>query len=469
MSRCGLTEVEGIGSLFKLEELYLAFNDVSDLSPLTGLDNLTVLDCESNRIAELSQVQFLVNLPKLVSLNLEGNPVETLPGFRRNISVLLPRLETLNDGAVSPSLAGGAGGEDGEEEEEEERAEGIISSPPGKMSALDPEVRMVMDALKYCKIEDDVDEVPDVISALSIGAAGSLERPRSAFSRESARSRSARGPGGGFGSGMASARTVSSRASSSASSAGGGGARPMTARGFPAPRHPWGLATAPASSSSSYLLQHQTTEVDPLGGSLNRPGSTAASSSELTFGSDDVFCGNVVKSLRARGRAATSSDLMQDSLSLDAAAGLKGLLPGIQAAGDADVAILEQLVAWKLTSGIDDLTFASELNAEIDAELLSEVERTVIPPSAPRSSRPQVAGRVLRARESGTSSQDDHLTNVVPAAPSSQSSTANTSSSFSHGQNADNHATSAKMGYVSGMLRPQLKEAITVLRQESSM
>jgi hypothetical protein len=439
ISRCGLTEVEGIGSLCGLEELYLAFNDVSDLSPLTALEALTVLDCESNRVAELSQVQFLVNLPRLASLNLEGNPVETLPGFKRSIAVLLPRLETLNDRPVSP-CEGGAEGRDGRDGGGDERAEGIISSPPGKMSALDPEVRIVMDALKYCKIEEDVDEVPDVISALSFGASGTLERPRSAFSRESARSRSARGPGGGFASGMASARTVSSRASSSSSSS----SRPMTARGFPAPRHPWGLSTAPnsASSSSSFYASSMP-EADPLGSSSASASARlgGASSSELTFGSDDVFCGNVVKSLRARGRAATSSDLMmQDTLSLDGGAGLKGLLPGIQAAGDADVAILEQLVAWKLTSGIDEMRFAGELSAEMDAELLSEVERTVIPPSAPRSARPQVAGRVLRARESSASSQDDHQ--APPPAP--------------------------PQPYVSGMLRPQLKEAITVLRQESN-
>ena len=41
-ARCGLTELDGIGALPLLEELYLAFNDIWDLSSLAMHENIQV-------------------------------------------------------------------------------------------------------------------------------------------------------------------------------------------------------------------------------------------------------------------------------------------------------------------------------------------------------------------------------------------------------------------------------------------
>ena len=46
LCRCGLKELDNLGALPELQELYLAFNDIEKLSPLTEADQLQVLDLE---------------------------------------------------------------------------------------------------------------------------------------------------------------------------------------------------------------------------------------------------------------------------------------------------------------------------------------------------------------------------------------------------------------------------------------
>lgn len=64
---------------FPLQELYVAFNDISDVGPVSMLDELEVLDLEGNLIDDLAQVEFLTLCSSLKSLNLEGNPVCLAP------------------------------------------------------------------------------------------------------------------------------------------------------------------------------------------------------------------------------------------------------------------------------------------------------------------------------------------------------------------------------------------------------
>lgn len=46
MTRSCLYDLDGLPAFTSLEELYLAFNEISDLSPCSMLDNLKVLDLE---------------------------------------------------------------------------------------------------------------------------------------------------------------------------------------------------------------------------------------------------------------------------------------------------------------------------------------------------------------------------------------------------------------------------------------
>lgn len=57
------------------QELYVAYNSVSDLSQVGMLENLQLLDLEGNDVDDLVQVQYLGLCGKLQTLTLEGNPV----------------------------------------------------------------------------------------------------------------------------------------------------------------------------------------------------------------------------------------------------------------------------------------------------------------------------------------------------------------------------------------------------------
>lgn len=101
LSRSGLVDLDGIATLHNLRELYLAYNDISDISPCSLLENLTCLDLEGfvknyhfyitikrvfqflidlrNLIDDLKQVEFLNLCPKLANLTLYGNPICSKP------------------------------------------------------------------------------------------------------------------------------------------------------------------------------------------------------------------------------------------------------------------------------------------------------------------------------------------------------------------------------------------------------
>ena len=61
------------------QELYVAYNNVSDLSQVGMLENLQLLDLESNDVDDLVQVQYLGLCANLQTLILEGNPVCLCP------------------------------------------------------------------------------------------------------------------------------------------------------------------------------------------------------------------------------------------------------------------------------------------------------------------------------------------------------------------------------------------------------
>ncbi|KAJ1479304.1 hypothetical protein T484DRAFT_2882105 [Baffinella frigidus] len=85
LARSNVHELDGIGSLTSIKELYLAFNEVKDLSPMVACDSLEVLDLEGNQVEEISEAHFLVSCEFLSSLTLEGNPVSKLPRYRKEV------------------------------------------------------------------------------------------------------------------------------------------------------------------------------------------------------------------------------------------------------------------------------------------------------------------------------------------------------------------------------------------------
>ncbi|KOO22545.1 leucine-rich repeat-containing protein 56 [Chrysochromulina tobinii] len=100
LARSGLRLLEGIGAFNTLTELYLAFNEVQDLSPLMEADRLQVLDLEANAVTDLAQIAYLSGCAELHALTLEGNPIAEGAGYRAQVKQALPQLELLDDLAL---------------------------------------------------------------------------------------------------------------------------------------------------------------------------------------------------------------------------------------------------------------------------------------------------------------------------------------------------------------------------------
>ncbi|KAJ8249192.1 hypothetical protein GJAV_G00232150 [Gymnothorax javanicus] len=107
MSCCGLADLDGIPSFTCLKELYVAYNDIRDLSQVSLLEGLQVLDLEGNSVDDLTQVQYLGLCTRLSDLTLEGNPVCARPhpnadqmegySYRSAVRELIPQLRYLDN------------------------------------------------------------------------------------------------------------------------------------------------------------------------------------------------------------------------------------------------------------------------------------------------------------------------------------------------------------------------------------
>ncbi|XP_018411537.1 PREDICTED: leucine-rich repeat-containing protein 56 [Nanorana parkeri] len=107
LARCGLTDLDGIASFYSLKELYLAYNDLREISQVSMLENLEILDLEGNNIDQISELQYLALCSNLTTLTIEGNPVcvqpspeETTPAdynYRVVIKKTIPQIQYLDD------------------------------------------------------------------------------------------------------------------------------------------------------------------------------------------------------------------------------------------------------------------------------------------------------------------------------------------------------------------------------------
>jgi hypothetical protein len=103
LAHCGITTLDGIGTISSsLEELYLAFNEISDVSELMGLPKLRVLDLEENRIARIADVEFLAFCPELRALTLAGNQATSSENYRMEVMALVPQVVYLDEKRLKP-------------------------------------------------------------------------------------------------------------------------------------------------------------------------------------------------------------------------------------------------------------------------------------------------------------------------------------------------------------------------------
>lgn len=97
-----MRELDGIASLPSLEELYISFNEVSELSPLQFHESLQILDIEANLVEDPTEIENLASCPELIELTIEGNPVcKKFPNIFFQVKQCLPQLQILDSEVVA--------------------------------------------------------------------------------------------------------------------------------------------------------------------------------------------------------------------------------------------------------------------------------------------------------------------------------------------------------------------------------
>eukprot|EP00884_Botryococcus_braunii_P003346 jgi/Botrbrau1/13011/Bobra.0389s0008.3 len=121
LSAVGLTSLEGLPASAALRTLVVSDNKIAG-----GLDvlktccpNLRRLDLSNNRMASMLALQPLSALSVLQSLELEANPLASLPNYREAIFKLNPALTVIDQQDILGKDALHDEEEDGDEEEEE--------------------------------------------------------------------------------------------------------------------------------------------------------------------------------------------------------------------------------------------------------------------------------------------------------------------------------------------------------------
>jgi hypothetical protein len=103
LARCNLSSLDGIATISQnLEELYLAFNQITDVCDLMGMDQLKIIDLEDNQIADISNIEILNLCTGLKALTLIGNPAANISDYVQRVRTLLPQLGYLDEQRIKP-------------------------------------------------------------------------------------------------------------------------------------------------------------------------------------------------------------------------------------------------------------------------------------------------------------------------------------------------------------------------------
>ena len=313
LARSGVHDLEGISALPVLRELYAAFNNVSDLSPLMGAEHLQVLDLEGNAIDDPAEVQYLAFCEELQSLTLLDNAVADAADFRAQVAAALPRLELLDDEPLprrsgDADERGGAAGAAAAAAAEASAAAAALSAPPPPAAGAA--------ALPQCAPTGRPSTAPAKGDAAGAsGAAGEADADARARRRELALIRD----GIKYADALRAFDVQSFEALSVASVASGARTRPATASTFSLsgsrPSSSWppsSLASArgPRGGASGGGSRRSTPPASAAAASSARGGGSRRStpddgaSSDLTFGHEGTMAGNVVHALRRRKASA---------------------------------------------------------------------------------------------------------------------------------------------------------------------
>ena len=75
---CGLEDLDGISYAPNIVNLCAAYNQISDVYPITELRKIHTLDLEHNEFEDYGSISFLFICPKLENLVLKGKYLDTL-------------------------------------------------------------------------------------------------------------------------------------------------------------------------------------------------------------------------------------------------------------------------------------------------------------------------------------------------------------------------------------------------------
>merc|ERR1712083_582452 len=97
MGECAITN-----PLRSLQWIDLSFNQLVTIKPaLLGFQSLKALYLHGNCIKSLSVVDRLKKLPKLLSLTLNGNPIESNAIYRSYVIGALPGLKSIDHSTIT--------------------------------------------------------------------------------------------------------------------------------------------------------------------------------------------------------------------------------------------------------------------------------------------------------------------------------------------------------------------------------
>ena len=164
LAHCGLSSLDGITTIAaNLVELYLAFNQIEDVSELLGMNSLKILDLEGNLIPYVENVEILKCCRRLRNLTLRGNGCEENPDYRKEIKRLLPRLVYLDEIKFGEEEKVEEPPAELPHKEEEEKKEDVVINPPEAPNVEMPDMNVEIDFG-----ETDREKLPPLKSAQEV-------------------------------------------------------------------------------------------------------------------------------------------------------------------------------------------------------------------------------------------------------------------------------------------------------------
>ena len=270
LNRSGVTSIAGVSSLTALEELYLAFNHLTDLSPAAGCLTLQTLDAEGNQVESVDDIHILGQCPMLTSLTLEGNPIQRLSCYNKKVIMeAIPSLQLLDDIDLSQSgdhISHQLNGDDGDDE----TYTAMTNFPSPLTTPIDPQ------DWPQCE-RNGSKNIASIIESMKAAIESKRSFETAGVTEEDMRARECRMIQESI------KRTSSALNEERAASRAG---RPGTAR--PQTEMSSFLGCRPTTAGGSHTTCQLPPEVADVGSSI------------LTHNTTSIFCGNPTRSLRSR-------------------------------------------------------------------------------------------------------------------------------------------------------------------------